>query len=211
MKADSPSGEATIVAILRGLTPARAGDVAAVLHRAGIRIIEVPLNSPDPFTSIAKLAALQLADCLIGAGTVLGAQEVQRTHEAGGRLVVAPNCDPSVIGAALTLGMRVMPGVASATEAFQAIAAGARELKLFPALSYGPAHLQALKSVLPASVRVLPVGGIGAADIPAWLAAGADGFGFGSELFRPEYSLEQIDARAQRLMRALADARAQHP
>jgi len=208
MNADSPPGEPTIVAILRGLTPARAADVATVLHRAGIRIIEVPLNSPEPFTSIAILAALQLADCLIGAGTVLGAQEVQRTHEAGGRLVVAPNCDPSVIRAALTLGMRVMPGVASATEAFQAIAAGACELKLFPAISYGPAHLQALRSLLPASVRVLPVGGIGAADIPAWLAAGAAGFGFGSELFRPEYSLEQIDARAQRLMRALADARA---
>jgi 2-dehydro-3-deoxyphosphogalactonate aldolase len=209
MMADSPPGEPTIVAILRGLTSARASDVAAVLHRAGIRIIEVPLNSPDPFTSIAKLAALQLADCLIGAGTVLDAQQVKRAHEAGGRLVVAPNCDSSVIRAALTLGMRVMPGVASATEAFQAIAAGACELKLFPAVSYGPAHLQALRGVLPAAVRVLPVGGIGAADIAAWLAAGAAGFGFGSELFRPEYSLDQIDARAKRLMRALADARAQ--
>jgi 2-dehydro-3-deoxyphosphogalactonate aldolase len=208
MHADSPSGQPTIVAILRGLTPARAAAVATVLHRAGIRSIEVPLNSPEAFSSIAILAALQLADCLIGAGTVLAAHEVQRTHAAGGRLVVAPNCDPSVIRAALTLGMRVMPGVASATEAFQAIAAGAGELKLFPAISYGPAHLQALRSVLPASVRVLPVGGIGAADIPAWLAAGAAGFGFGSELFRPEYSLEQIDARAQRLMRALADATA---
>jgi 2-dehydro-3-deoxyphosphogalactonate aldolase len=206
MNADSPPGTPTIVAILRGLTPARAAAVATVLHRAGIRIIEVPLNSPEPFTSIAILAALQLADCLIGAGTVLGAQEVQRAHAAGARLVVAPNCDASVIRAALALGMRVMPGVASATEAFQAIAAGACELKLFPAISYGPAHLQALRSVLPASVRVLPVGGIGAADIPSWLAAGAAGFGFGSELFRPEYSLEQIDARAQRLMRALADA-----
>jgi 2-dehydro-3-deoxyphosphogalactonate aldolase len=206
MNADSAPDQPPIVAILRGLTPARAADVATVLHRAGIRIIEVPLNSPEPFTSIAILAALRLADCLIGAGTVLGAQEVQRAHAAGGRLVVAPNCDPAVIRAALTLGMRVMPGVASATEAFQAIAAGASELKLFPAISYGPAHLQALRSVLPASVRVLPVGGIGAADIPAWLAAGAAGFGFGSELFRPEYSLEQIDARAQRLMRALAEA-----
>jgi 2-dehydro-3-deoxyphosphogalactonate aldolase len=209
MQAEAPSAEPAIVAILRGLTPARAADVAALLYRAGIRIIEVPLNSPDPFTSIAQLAALQLPDCLIGAGTVLGAPDVQRTHAAGGRLVVAPNCDTSVIRAALTLGMRVMPGIATATEAFQAIAAGACELKLFPAVSVGPAHLQALKSVLPVAVRVLPVGGIGAADIAAWLSVGAAGFGFGSELFRPEYSLGEIDARAQRLMRALADARRQ--
>ncbi|HEY4975018.1 MAG TPA: 2-dehydro-3-deoxy-6-phosphogalactonate aldolase [Steroidobacteraceae bacterium] len=207
MPADAASADLPIVAILRGLTPARAVEVASVLYRAGIRIIEVPLNSPDPFTSIARLAALQLADCLVGAGTVLSVQDVQRTHDAGGRLVVAPNCDTAVIRAALTLGMRAMPGVATATEAFQAIAAGASELKLFPAASYGPAHLQALKSVLPAAVRVLPVGGIGAPDIAAWLAVGAGGFGFGSDLFRAEYSLDEIDTRAQRLMRALAEAR----
>jgi 2-dehydro-3-deoxyphosphogalactonate aldolase len=209
MKPEAASAALPIVAILRGLTPARAADVAAVLYRAGIRIIEVPLNSPDPFDSIARLAALQLADCLIGAGTVLNAQDVQRTHQAGGRLVVAPNCEPAVIRAALALGMRTMPGIASATEAFQAVAAGASELKLFPAASYGPAHLQALKTVLPPAVRVLPVGGIGAADIAAWLAVGAGGFGFGSDLFRPDYSLDEIDKRAQRLMRALADARRQ--
>jgi 2-dehydro-3-deoxyphosphogalactonate aldolase len=207
MPADAASADLPIVAILRGLTPARAVEVASVLYRAGIRIIEVPLKSPDPFTSIARLAALQLADCLVGAGTVLSVQDVQRTHDAGGRLVVAPNCDTAVIRAALTLGMRAMPGVATATEAFQAIAAGASELKLFPAASYGPAHLQALKSVLPAAVRVLPVGGIGAPDIAAWLAVGAGGFGFGSDLFRAEYSLDEIDTRAQRLMRALAEAR----
>jgi 2-dehydro-3-deoxyphosphogalactonate aldolase len=206
MKAESASADLPIVAILRGLTPARAADVAAVLYRAGIRIIEVPLNSPDPFNTIARLAALQLTDCLIGAGTVLSAQDVQRTHQAGARLMVAPNCETSVIRAALQLGMRAMPGIATATEAFQAIAAGASELKLFPAASYGPAHLQALKTVLPTAVRVLPVGGIGAADIAAWLAAGAGGFGFGSDLFRPDYSLDEIDTRAQRLMRALADA-----
>jgi 2-dehydro-3-deoxyphosphogalactonate aldolase len=209
MKVEPSADAAALVAILRGLTPARAGAVAAVLYRAGIRIIEVPLNSPDPFTSIAKLAALRLPDCLLGAGTVLSEQDVHRTYEAGGRLVVAPNCDVEVIRAALKLKMRVMPGVATATEAFRAISAGAFELKLFPAVSCGPAHLQALKSVLPASVRVLPVGGIGAADIPAWLAAGAAGFGFGSELFHPEYSLEEIDGRAQRLLRSLEDARLQ--
>jgi 2-dehydro-3-deoxyphosphogalactonate aldolase len=206
MSTEAPAAELPIVAILRGVAPARAADVAAVLHRAGLRIIEVPLNSPDPFASIARLCALQLADCLVGAGTVLSAEDVQRTHAAGGRLVVAPNCEPSVIRAALKFGMRVMPGVATATEALQAISAGATELKLFPAASCGPGHLRALKTVLPAAVRVLPVGGIGAADVAAWLAAGADGFGFGSELFRPEYTLDEIDARARRLLRALAQA-----
>jgi 2-dehydro-3-deoxyphosphogalactonate aldolase len=206
MTTEATSANLPIVAILRGLTPARAADVASVLYRAGIRIIEVPLNSPDPFESIARLAAMQLADCLVGAGTVLSTEDVRRTHQAGGRLVVAPNCETAVIRAALKLGMRAMPGVATATEAFQAIAAGASELKLFPAASYGPAHLQALKTVLPPAVRVLPVGGIGAADIAAWLAAGAGGFGFGSDLFRPDYSLDEIYTRAQRLMRALADA-----
>ena len=206
MSTEAPAAELPIVAILRGVAPARAADVAAVLHRAGLRIIEVPLNSPDPFASIARLCALQLPDCLVGAGTVLSAQDVQRTHAAGGRLVVAPNCEPSVIHAALKFGMRVMPGVATATEALQAISAGATELKLFPAASCGPGHLRALKTVLPAAVRVLPVGGIGAADLAAWLAAGAGGFGFGTELFRPEYTLDEIDARARRLLRALAQA-----
>jgi 2-dehydro-3-deoxyphosphogalactonate aldolase len=206
VSAEAPVADLPIVAVLRGLAPARAADVGALLHRAGIRIIEVPLNSPDPFASIAQLCALQLAGCLIGAGTVLTAEDVQRTHAAGGRLVVAPNCEPAVIRAALKFGMRVMPGVATATEAFQAISAGATELKLFPAASYGPGHLRALKAVLPDAVRVLPVGGIGAADIAPWLAAGAGGFGFGSELFRPEYTLDEIDTRARRLLRALAQA-----
>jgi len=206
MSTEHPTAELALVAILRGLAPARAAEVAGLLHRAGMRIIEVPLNSPDPFASIAQLCALQLADCLVGAGTVLSAEDVQRTHAAGGRLVVAPNCEPSVIRAALKFGMRVMPGVATATEALQAISAGATELKLFPAASYGPGHLRALKTVLPAAVRVLPVGGIGAADVAAWLAAGAGGFGFGTELFRPEYTLDEIDARARRLLRALAQA-----
>jgi 2-dehydro-3-deoxyphosphogalactonate aldolase len=209
MRPQHPAAELATVAILRGITPARADDVAALLYRAGLRIIEVPLNSPDPFASIAQLCALQLPDCLIGAGTVLTGQQVQRTHAAGGRLVVAPNCEPGVIRAALKLGMRVMPGVATATEAFQAISAGATELKLFPAAHFGPGYLRALKTVLPAAVRVLPVGGIGAADIAAWLAAGADGFGFGSELFRPEYGLDEIDSRARRLMDALLQARSQ--
>jgi 2-dehydro-3-deoxyphosphogalactonate aldolase len=197
----------TLVAIVRGVTPTSVAQVATTLYQAGIRCIEVPLNSPDPFTSIANLKALGLRDCLIGAGTVLNVADVERCFASGGRLVVAPNCNPEVITQALKLGMSMMPGVATATEAFQAIDAGAQELKLFPAVSCGPAHLRALKSVLPQQVRVYPVGGVGAADIPGWIAAGADGFGFGSEIYKPGYTLADIGARARNLVQALANAR----
>lgn len=196
-----------MVAILRGLTPQRAPEVGAALVAAGFRCIEVPLNSPDPFQSIETLARRH-GDCLVGAGTVLSAAEVDRVHGAGGRLVVAPNCDPAVIRRALGLGMRVMPGIATATEAFTALAAGATELKLFPAATYGPRHLKALKSVLPGEARVYPVGGIGSQDIAAWLGSGADGFGFGSELFSPAYTLAEIEKRAQALIEALRAAMA---
>jgi len=196
-----------LVAILRGVDPQRVMDVAKVLYAADIRIIEVPLNSPKPFDSIAALSAGLGSDCLVGAGTVLTADEVRRVHAAGGHLIVSPNCDAEVIRTALQLGMQVLPGVATATEAFGAMRAGAKHLKLFPASSYGPKHLQALRTVLPAGTGVLAVGGVGAEHIADWLAAGAAGFGFGSELFRPEYALSEIERRAQLLVRTLREAR----
>jgi 2-dehydro-3-deoxyphosphogalactonate aldolase len=191
-----------LVAILRGLTPERAPEIGALLVAAGFRTMEVPLNSPEPFRTI-ELLSTKHADCLVGAGTVLTAAEVDRVHGAGGRLVVAPNCAPPVIRRALDLGLRVLPGIATATEAFTALDAGATELKLFPAATCGPRHLKALKSVLPRHVRVFPVGGIGAQDIAEWLVSGADGFGFGSELFTPAYTLAQIETRARDLVEAL--------
>ena len=203
MQIESAVADCALVAILRGVEPARVVEIADVLRAAGIRIIEVPLNSPDPFASIAALVAAHGSDCLIGAGTVLDMDSVRRTHAAGGRLIVAPNCDPEVIRGAVQMGMQVMPGIATATEAFSAIRAGATQLKLFPAVTYGPRHLQALRAVLPPGVRVFPVGGVGAADITAWLEAGAAGFGFGSELFRPEYDLPEIERRARQLVKAL--------
>ncbi|MDB6105076.1 MAG: 2-dehydro-3-deoxy-6-phosphogalactonate aldolase [Gammaproteobacteria bacterium] len=206
MQIESAIGESAVVAILRGVQPARVVEIAGVLRTEGIRIIEVPLNSPDPFGSIAALVAAQGSDCLIGAGTVLDLEAVRRTYAAGGRLIVAPNCDADVIRGAVQMGMQVMPGIATATEAFSAIRAGATQLKLFPAVTYGPRHLQALRAVLPANVRVFPVGGVGAAEIPGWLAAGAAGFGFGSELFRPEYDLPEIERRARQLVQALRTA-----
>src|SRR6266404_4146225 len=161
MQIESAVGTSALVAILRGVEPARVVQIAGALCATGIRIIEVPLNSPDPFRSIAALAAAHGSDCLIGAGTVLDLDAVRKTHEAGGRLIVAPNCDPEVIRGALQMGMQVMPGIATATEAFSAIRAGATQLKLFPAATYGPRHLQALRAVLPAAVSMYPVGGVG--------------------------------------------------
>ncbi|HEX2585824.1 MAG TPA: 2-dehydro-3-deoxy-6-phosphogalactonate aldolase, partial [Steroidobacteraceae bacterium] len=197
MKVQSP-----IVAILRGITVDRAESVARALYDAGIRIIEVTFNSPDPLSSIKKITQLNLQDCLIGAGTVVSVDDVQRTYDAGGRLVVTPNCDVGVISKALQLGMTVLPGIATPTEAFAAVHAGASHLKLFPAATYGVQHLKALKSVLPTHVKIFPVGGIGANDIAQWRQAGANGFGFGSELFKPDYSLDEIAERARQIINA---------
>ena len=207
MSTDASVEERALVAILRGITPEQAVAVGTTLYEAGIRALEVPLNSPSPFASIAALVTSNLPGSLIGAGTVLTTEDVERTVEAGGRLIVAPNCDLDVIRHALRSSMQVMPGIATATEAFTAIRAGASSLKLFPAITYGPAHLKALKAVLPEKVRVFPVGGIGAPDIKAWLAAGAAGFGFGSELYQPEYTLKEIAHRARTLVSALREAR----
>src|SRR5580698_6613849 len=135
MISDASIGECPVVAILRGVVPDRVVEIGDVLYAAGIRIIEVPLNSPDPFASIAKLVACGRPDWTVGAGTVLNVEDVRHTHEVGGRLVVAPNLNADVIRCALQLAMQVMPGIATATEAFDAVEAGARQLKLFPAVT----------------------------------------------------------------------------
>ena len=203
-------GNFPLTGILRGLPSAHAVPVGELLQGCGFRILEVPLNSPDPFLSIAALADMATrssANCLIGAGTVLDLEAVRETHAAGGRLIVTPNCEPAVIREALRLEMQVMPGIATPTEAFSALQAGARMLKLFPAATYGPRHLTALRSVLPRDVRVIPVGGVRAQDIPMWVEAGAAGFGFGSELYKPDYALAEIGQRAQQLVQAARAAR----
>jgi 2-dehydro-3-deoxyphosphogalactonate aldolase len=205
MEPEAQLPRVTLIAILRGVTPERVVDIGDVLYHAGFRCVEVPLNSPDPFASIAALARSSRADWSIGAGTVLSVEDVRRTKDSGGQLAVAPNCDVDVIHAALQLGVQPLPGFATASEAFRAIQAGARRLKLFPASTYGPRHLQALHAVLPAA-EVFPVGGVAAQDVAGWLAAGACGFGFGSELFRPEFSLAEIGRRATQLVDAVRAA-----
>jgi 2-dehydro-3-deoxyphosphogalactonate aldolase len=195
--------EMPIIAILRGIEPSSCVSVAEVLHRAGIRIMEVPLNSPDPYASIRLLSQHFACDSVIGAGTVLTATEVQQAHEAGAQLVVSPNVDVEVIRQAFELGVEAIPGMATATEAFMAIHAGAAMLKLFPAATYGPTHLKALKAVMPPKVAIIPVGGVGASDVEAWSKAGAAGFGFGSELFKATFGVSEIEQRARQIVAAV--------
>ena len=195
-----------VAAILRGVSPDKVIAVAEVLYDAGIRGIEVPLNSPDPYRSIEQLSRTFGDRCLCGAGTVLSVEEVQRAHDSGAKLIVSPNTDAAVIARTVALGIVSMPGFATATEAFAAISAGAMRLKLFPASTYGAGHAKALKSVLPSGTRLYAVGGIGVNQIVEWMSAGVAGFGFGSELFKPDYSLDEISKRASEIVRTVRGA-----
>ncbi len=186
-----------LVAILRGICPGEAAAVGRVLVEAGFSMIEVPLNSPDPFASIGVLAAEFGKNALVGAGTVLDPQQVDKVAAAGGRLAVSPNTDRAVIERAIANGMECMPGVFTATECFAAISAGARQLKLFPASIAGPDGLKALKAVLPGDVGLWPVGGAGKDSFAEWWAAGATGFGIGTALYRPGDDPEEIARRAE--------------
>ncbi|MFY8102657.1 MAG: 2-dehydro-3-deoxy-6-phosphogalactonate aldolase [Ramlibacter sp.] len=184
-----------LVAILRGLTPPEAPAVGEALTGAGFRLIEVPLNSPDPLASIERLAAAH-PQALVGAGTVLTLQEVHAVHDAGGRLVVSPCFDEQVVQAAVGLGMVCLPGVLSPTEAFAALRAGAHGLKLFPAEMTPPNVVKALRAVIPAQVPLLPVGGVSAQNLAAYRAAGASGAGLGSALYRPGDGADKVRAQA---------------
>ena len=196
-----------LVAILRGLERERATEVARVLFEAGFRIVEVPLNRPGALDAIAGIAAMAPRDALVGGGTMLSRADVEAVHAAGGRLMVAPNCNPAVIAHAAARGMLTAPGVATPTEAFAALDAGGQVLKLFPAEVIGPAGLKAMASVLPAGTGLWPVGGITPASLAAWLQAGATGFGIGSQLFRPGMPLAEIAAAARGFVAAWAAAR----
>lgn len=197
-----PDGILPLVAILRGIRPEEVLDVAAALYEAGIGAIEVPLNSPSPLESVSRLAAKFGDRCLCGAGTVLRPADVDAVHAAGGRLIVTPNTVPAVIERAVALGLTVMPGFATATEAFAALGAGAGMLKLFPAASYGPAHLKALRDVLPAAVSVFAVGGVGAANLAPWRMAGCAGLGVGGDLYRAGHPAGEVHRRALALVAA---------
>ncbi len=204
MTLDQALGALPLIAILRGITPAEAVPIADALYEAGFRCLEVPLNSPDPFASIAAMAAHLGTRALVGAGTVLNVTDVARVREAGGGIVISPNTDTDVIAATKTAGMTSLPAFFTPSEAFRALAAGADALKLFPAEAAGPAALKAVLAVLPVGTRVFPVGGIDATTMPAYRAAGAAGFGIGSSLYAPGRSAADVGERARALVAALA-------
>ena len=195
-------GAPPVVAILRGLQPHEAVAVGAALVESGIRIIEVPLNSPDPLASIAALQSAFGDTALIGAGTVLSVAAAEGLHGVGGRVMVTPNTDPSVIARGVQLGLEVMPGFMTPSEAFAAINAGARRIKLFPAARLGTSYVKAVKDVLPRNVGVWAVGGTDAATIGEWLNAGCEGIGVGGALYRPGDSADQVGEKARQLVTA---------
>ena len=193
-----------LVAIIRGVTPDMAEEIGDALFEGGIRIIEVPLNSPQPLDSIRRLAARLGERALIGAGTVLDPTQVAEVAEAGGRIIVSPNTNADVIRATAETGLVSAPGYFTPSEAFAAIGAGATALKLFPAEGASSAVLKAQKAVLPKDVPVLAVGGITTETISGWLDAGADGFGLGWGLYRPGQSAEDTLTRARAFVAAVS-------
>lgn len=192
-----------IIAILRGVCPDEAVAVGEALLAAGIRVMEVPMNSPDPLLSIAAMADALAGRALIGAGTVLHVGEVHDLAQCGARFTVSPNSDARVIGAALDAGLLPLPGYQTPTEAFAAVAAGADWIKLFPAGPLGIGHFQALAAVLPKHIRTVAVGGVGAANARAWLDAGVAALGIGSELYRPGDSAAGVAEKAAALVAAV--------
>jgi len=194
-----------LVAILRGLRPDEAPAIGAALVGAGFTLIEVPLNSPEPFESISRLVKGLSGMAIVGAGTVLTVEDVNRLADAGGQLCVSPNTNPAVIQAAVGQGMVVLPGYYTPSEAFAALDAGAAGLKLFPADGAPPAMLKAHRAVLPQDTKVLAVGGINTANMAEWKAAGADGFGLGSNLYRPGKSAADVARDGAELVATMKD------
>lgn len=195
-----------IIAILRGIDPSEAASIAGALIDAGITRIEVPLNSPSPYDSIHAMASAHAADALLGAGTVLTAEQVDNVFHAGGQLVVSPNYDPQVIKATKAKSMISFPGVLTPTECFAALKAGADGLKIFPAFKMGMDGLMALRAVLPAETPVFMVGGVGADSFSDWLRSGANGFGLGTSLYKPGFTAEEVAARARDIVTAFDEA-----
>lgn len=202
---DTAFAAAPLVAILRGLTPAEAPAIGDALVEAGFTLIEVPLNSPDPFDSIRILVERIGDRALVGGGTVLTTEDVGRVADVGGTLIVSPNTNTDVIRASVARGLISMPGYFTASEGFAALAAGATALKLFPADGTTPAYLKAQRAVLPKTTKMLAVGGIVPENMADWRAAGADGFGLGSNLYRPGKSADAVAQEAHRYLSALKD------
>ncbi len=196
-------GQCPLVAIIRGVKPDEAEAIGRALFDGGIRIIEVPLNSPDPFASIRRIADALGDDALVGAGTVLRPADVDRVKEAGGRIVVSPNMNPTVIEATAAAGLISSPGIFTPSEAFAALEAGAHALKLFPAEAASPAVVKSIRAVLPTDVPLLVVGGVTPDAVRGWLDAGADGFGLGGGIYKPGQSPDDTLAKARAYVEAV--------
>jgi 2-dehydro-3-deoxyphosphogalactonate aldolase len=207
MTFDEALNQCGVIAILRGVTPDEVVPVSQALYDAGLRVVEVPLNSPDPFMSIQRLAKAFAGKMVVGAGTVLSPQDANLLKEHGGTICISPDCNPDVIARAVALGMEAVPGVFTPTEAFAAIRAGAKHLKLFPAEAASPTTIKAWKAVLPKHVKLHAVGGITPSNMQDWLKAGATGFGVGSNLYKSGKSIADITKDAKAFAEAYAIAR----
>ena len=195
-----------LIAILRGLTVSDAVPVGECLYESGFRTLEVPLNSPDPLLTISALKEALPANCMVGAGTVLTVKQVRKCHEAGAQIIVSPNTDVAVIAETIRLGMLSFPGAATPSDAFAAIGAGATSVKIFPADQVGINGLKAWTAVVPKEIGLIPVGGVDAANIGEWMAAGATGFGIGSSLYKPGIAVEKLRQRAVAMIAAWASS-----
>jgi 2-dehydro-3-deoxyphosphogalactonate aldolase len=192
-----------LIAILRGVRPEEVVGIGETLVDAGFSLIEVPLNSPDPLDSVARLSTALAGRAVIGAGTVLREEDVAAVQAAGGTMIVSPNTNIAVIEATASAGLVSLPGISTPSEAFAALDAGATALKLFPAEGSSPAVLKAMRAVLPSNVRVLPVGGITPENLAPWRNAGAAGFGLGSALYVPGLTADEVGIRARKFIAAL--------
>lgn len=205
MSFDQAADHCGIVAILRGVTPDEVAGVGDALYEAGIRIVEVPLNSPEPLLSIAALVARFQDRMVVGAGTVLDVDSLERVKAAGGQISVSPDCNAEVIGRAVARGLLPLPGVFTPTEAFAAVRAGARHLKLFPAEAASPKTVKAWKAVLPRDVKIYAVGGVTPANMREWADAGCAGFGIGSNIYKPGMSADDVGKAARGFVAAWKD------
>jgi 2-dehydro-3-deoxyphosphogalactonate aldolase len=200
---DGYFGQCPLIAIIRGVTPGEAVEIGHALFEGGIRIVEVPLNSPDPLASISAIADSLGDQALVGAGTVLTPEDVRRVHDSGGRIVVSPNMNPAVIRATVEAGMVSSPGIFTPSEAFAALEAGAHTLKLFPAEAASPKVMKSMRAVLPKEVPFLVVGGVTPESVPGWMDAGADGFGLGGGLYKPGQSPQETVQKARACVEAV--------
>ncbi|MEB0286788.1 2-dehydro-3-deoxy-6-phosphogalactonate aldolase [Cryobacterium sp. 10I1] len=203
---ETPMNYPGLIAILRGLTTEEAPEVGQCLYDAGFRSLEVPFNSPDPLATITALRELLPLDCLVGAGTVLTVDQVRQCHDAGGQIIVSPNTNTAVIAETVRLGMQSFPGAATPSDAFAAIGAGAKNVKIFPSEQVGINGLKAWTAVVPKEIHLIPVGGIEATNIGIWMAAGATGFGIGSSLYKPGIAIEDLRQRAIAMIAAWKSA-----